>query len=239
MKTEAEAAGIPVYQPEHFRTIEDHPPLTEGSWDLFVVVAYNHILPAWLLGLPTHGAVNLHPSLLPRWRGASPIRSVILNDERITGVTVMLLDDKMDHGPILAQEVVELPTTNWPIAGQALDTILADAGATLLAETIPQWLSGAIAPQEQPHEAATYCGKITKADGELALDPYHLPNGPEAYRLLCLIRAYDGWPGTYFFHNGTRIKILDAHLSSEGTLTITRIIPEGKGPVDWQQYFPR
>lgn len=237
VKELAHTHQLPVYQPEHFKDPNAHLPITSQQWDLFVVVAYNHILPQWLLSLPTHGAVNLHPSLLPRWRGASPIRSVILNDERTTGVTVMLLDTKMDHGPILAQEIVEIPEADWPLPGTQLDAQLATVGATLLAETIPAWLNGTIAPQEQPHEAATYCGRLTKADGELSLDPYALPTGDEAYATLLKIRGYDGWPGTFFFHEGTRIKILEATRTENGTLELRRIVPEGKGPMCFHDYF--
>jgi len=236
-KVWAESHGVPVFQPTNLRDREALAPLTETAWDLFVVVAYGKLIPQWLLDLPEHKTINLHPSLLPQLRGASPIRSAILHDIRETGVTIMLLDAEMDHGPILAQANANISIDAWPLPGHELDVRLARMGGELLAETIPKWIAGAITPVEQDHTAATFCTKIDKGMSELTLDPHNLPTGNEAYQTLLKIRAFDGWPETFFIHENKRIKIKAAHLDSNGQLIITRIIPEGKSELDWKHYF--
>lgn len=193
VKVWAEVHHIPVLQPQSLRTdntVEVY--LHEHKIELSVVVAYGKIIPESLLQIPKFGTVNVHPSLLPKLRGASPIRSAILADMRETGVTIMLMDAELDHGPILAQEQVAIPEDAWPLRGQALDRLLAEHGGDLLVKTLPQWVQGDIEPREQDHERATQCTKITKDMGELDLtgDPY---------QNLLKIRAFDGWPGTFFF----------------------------------------
>lgn len=237
VKIWAEEHDISVFQPENYKDPEVRTKLESTPWDLFVVVAYNFILPGWLIELPRQGTINVHPSLLPKLRGASPIRSAILEDMRKTGVSIIKLDEEMDHGPILAQEKIEIAESEWPLPGRELDRRLALLGGTLLAETIPKWLGGKIVPQEQNHEEATYCGKIDKAESELYLDPHELPIGNEAYQTLLKIRAYDGWPGTFFVHDGRRIKIQEAELSHEGQLRLLRITPEGKKEADFEVFL--
>ena len=236
-KVWAEAHAVPVFQPATLCDREALSPLTETNWDLFVVVAYGKLMPQWLLDLPQHRTMNLHPSLLPQLRGASPIRSAILQDIRETGVTVMLLDAELDHGPILVQASVTIAKSNWPLSGHDLDRQLATQGGKLLADTIPAWITGNISPTEQNHTAATFCTKIDKGMSELTLDPQNLPTGDEAYQTLLKIRAFDGWPETFFIHDGKRIKIKAAHIDQSGQLIITRIVPEGKNEQDWHQYF--
>lgn len=238
VKEWAAAHDVPTMQPVTLRDPAVAAELeSNGPWDLFVVVAYSAIIPPAILNIPTHKTLNMHPSLLPAFRGPSPIRSAILGNARTTGVTIMLMDEQLDHGPILAQRSVTIDTADWPMRGQALDTLLAHAGGKLLAATVPKWLAGSITPLPQNHEQATYTKKFTKADGQLSIDPENLPSGDEATQLLLKIRAFDGWPGTHFFHNGTRIKVVDGMLDEHGTLCITRIIPEGKQEVDFDQYF--
>lgn len=228
---------IEVYQPESIRDEEFKQRMCETSWDLFIVVAYNKIMPKWLIDLPAHGTLNVHPSLLPLLRGASPIRSAILEDmHEQCGVTIMQMDEKMDHGPIIAQEALEMSPTNWPIHGNELDTILAKMGGALLAQIVPQWVAGGIIPVEQFHEQATYCGRLDRSMGELILDPHNLPTGNEAYQVLLKIRAFDGFPGTFFMHEGKRIKITEAQLV-DGKLHIDRVTPEGKQEMDFATYF--
>ncbi len=231
----AAAEGIPVLQP----TSLTEPTFLEAitGAELFVVVAFNKILPAEFIALPAHQTINLHPSLLPHYRGPSPIRTPILkNDRDGIGVSVMLLDEKMDHGPLLAQEVYPINPSHWPIDGLMLDKTLATKGGTLLAKTIPAWIMGEITPCPQNHDEATYTKKLTKDMGALSIDPYNLPKGDEAEQALLLIRGLSGWPGTFFFHNGKRFKINEAHLES-GKLVIDSITPEGKKPTSFSQYF--
>ena len=237
VKVWAERNGIKVWQPEKFDQDLGIGYLNEQRWDVFVVVAYNKILPKWLVELPKHGTVNVHPSLLPLLRGASPIRSAILNDMREqVGVSIMQLDEKMDHGPILAQMQMEIDKENWPIRGTELDEALARMGGGLLTTTLPDYLAGNIDPQEQDHGAATYCGRLDRSHGELEIDPRNLPTGDKAYQTLLKIRAFDEYPGTFFIHEGKRIKIKEAELAA-GQLRILRIIPEGKQEMDFGQYF--
>lgn len=238
VKVLAEHYGIPVYQPEKLKKPEYVPELSEHNWDLFVVVAYNRILPEWLIELPKHQTINVHPSLLPLRRGPNPIRSAIIEDDRASiGVSIMLMDKEMDHGPILDQDAMEIADENWPVAGPELDEALARMGGAMLASTIPEWTSGTITPQEQDHTKATYTGKIGKTDAELQLDPATLPTGDAAYQTLLKIKGYAGFPGSYFFHNGKRIKIKEAELASDGSLRLLRIIPEGKSEMDFNDYF--
>jgi methionyl-tRNA formyltransferase len=214
---------VPVLQPESLRAREDCPELANSEWDLFIVAAYNVILRPWVLELPKHGNLNVHPSLLPKLRGPSPIRSALLRDTPSdVGVTIIDLDEAVDHGPIVAAASVELP--EWPIRGRALDELLFREGGRLLAEVVPLWLRGAITPEVQDDSKATFTQKLVKADGklDLAADPY------ENYCKYC---AYDGWPGTFFFAacggKQVRVKVGDAHYE-DGAFVIDTVIPEGK-----------
>lgn len=228
---------VEVFQPEHLRTKETLSPLTDKSWDLFIVVAYGSILPEWLVEFPTHKTLNLHPSLLPKLRGPSPIRTALLESTKdAVGVTVIRMDKDMDHGPILAQKKVSIPEDEWPIRGNTLDALLAEEGGDLLAETIPKWITGQITPVEQVHGDATFSKKITKDMGELTIDPHNPPQGDVAYQTLLKIRALEGWPGAFFFYNNKRVKILDAQLSPSGTLEILTVIPEGKTEMSFHEY---
>lgn len=208
--------------------------LRRSACDLFIVAAYGKIIPENILNIPKYKTINMHPSMLPKLRGASPIRSAILEDINPTGISIMILTAGMDEGPILAQEEILIPKESWPIRGNELDELLAKRGGELLAKTIHSWVMGSITPREQAHVEATYSTKITKEMGliDLADDPY---------QNLLKIRAFDGWPGTYFFTEKAgkqvRIKIIDAHLANDGTLQITRIIPEGKKEMSFEDFM--
>ena len=234
VKVWAEALSIPVFQPVSLKDLESNNPLSSAVFDLFIVAAYGKIIPQVILDLPKHNTLNVHPSLLPQLRGASPIRSAILQDVRETGVTIILMDEKLDHGPILAQEIVHIAKDDWPLRGKTLDELLARHGGALLADMIPKWIASEVSSIEQDHTAATFCTKITKEMGEidLAADPY---------QNLLKIRAFDGWPGTYFFQekNGTkiRVKIIDAELDTDGSLKILRVIPEGKKEISYEDFL--
>ncbi len=197
---------------------------------IFVVIDYGVILPQSLLDIPARGVLNMHPSLLPRLRGPSPIRSAILNDEAETGVTVMILDSQMDHGPILAQRTIPLPYR--PMRGNELDLLLARAGGALVAEVLPAYLRGKITPTEQDHTKATTCKKFTKEDGFVDL-------ADDTHANLLKIRAFDGWPGTYTFvkrdTKEIRIKIIDAEIRN-GKLELLRVVPEGGREMNGEGY---
>jgi methionyl-tRNA formyltransferase len=237
-KVWAEAEGIEVFQPTSYKDESISEFFKQKDWEVFVVVAYNFILPKWLLDIPKHGVINVHPSLLPRLRGSSPIRTAILKnlpDE--VGVTIMLLDEAMDHGPTLDQEQLTLTKKNWPMSGPTLDKKLANLGGKLLAQTLPEWVNGEISPQEQDHELATYCGKLQKSDSELKINPLKLPGGMEALKAWHAINAFAGIGDTYFIYNDKRVKITAAELSDSGSLRIIKVIPEGKREINFEDYL--
>lgn len=238
VKIWAQNNSIEVFQPTSYKNQTILEPILNQEWDLFVVVAYNFILPQWLLEIPKHGVINVHPSLLPKLRGASPIRTAIKDNLRDDiGVTVMLMDEQMDHGPILKQEAIAIDEDVWPIAGPELDTLLAHRGGELLTETIPAWLSGTITSTPQSHEHATYTSRFTKEAGLLQLDPHHLPTGTEALKTLCHIQAFLGIGDSYFIHNDIKVKIKQAKLADDGSLRLLRVIPAGKPEMDFERYL--
>lgn len=227
--------NIPVFQPISLKNKADLDPLTSETWDFFVVFAYGKIMPEWLLSIPKYGTINAHPSLLPKLRGASPIRSTLLTDLSAAGVTIMQMDAELDHGPILYQQPVEL--YNQPIPGQELDRIMSLICGDLLAHVMREIPNGTITPKEQDHAQATFCTKVTKDMAELTINPYNLPTGDEAQVCFHKICAFDGWPETFFIYEGKRFKIKSANLDDNGTLQIERIVPEGKNETDFANYF--
>ena len=237
VKQVATAHNLPVHQPERIDETTVATLIAE-SYDLFIVVAYNHLLPEALITAPRFGTLNVHPSWLPKLRGASPIRSAILNDDpAAVGVTIMHMDAQMDHGPIVTQRPYPIDPSDWPIAGRTLDTTLTVLGAELLIETLPQWLEGTIIPTPQVETAATYCHKLDRSMGELSIDPFNLPRDEAAQQALLKIRAFDGWPGTFFTYNDTRIKILDASIDASTILVIHSVIPAGKTEQPFTTYL--
>jgi methionyl-tRNA formyltransferase len=231
VKMWAAARGIEMLQPDDLQRSHILENMGVLSPDVGVVVDYGKILPKELLDVPRRGFLNVHPSLLPRLRGASPIRSAILHDENPTGVTVMQIDEKMDHGPIIAQKKVEVQ--GWPVKNSELERILMQEGGALLAQVLPHWIAGEIEAREQNHDLATYCEKISKDDGLLDLND-------DARRNLLKIRAFEGWPGTfaYFENKGkkVRVKIIDAHLEG-GALAIDRVVPEGRREMSYSEFL--
>jgi methionyl-tRNA formyltransferase len=235
-KVWAIAQGIEVFQPASYKDELAKQKLVSIDPDLFVVVAYNFILPDWLLKIPKKGCLNLHPSLLPKLRGASPIRTAIIDNlPEDVGVTVILLDEKMDHGPILEQEQLELD--RWPINGKELDVVLAKKGGKLLAEVIPAWINDELLPQEQEHELASYCSKLDKARSELEINPHKLPAGKKAEQCWHTICAFSGIGETFFIHDGKRIKITEANLTNGKTLQLLKVIPEGRKEISFADYL--
>ncbi|HTV61587.1 MAG TPA: methionyl-tRNA formyltransferase [Verrucomicrobiae bacterium] len=187
VKTLAEELRLPVLQPAKARDEKFISDLGELKPDLIVVVAYGQILPQAILEMPTHGCLNVHTSLLPKYRGASPIQSAILNGETETGVTIMRMDAGLDTGPILSQRAAPiLPEDN----SQTLHNRLALLGAELLAESIPNYIAGKISARPQPSEGASYAAKIKKEDGRI--------NWSEsAEKNLNHLRAFTPWPGAF------------------------------------------
>lgn len=238
VKQWAEDREILVLQPTSLKTENISPENTEAmslilnsEWDLFIVSAYGKLLRKEVLNVPRKGVLNVHPSLLPKFRGASPIESQILADEKNVGVSIMLLDEEMDHGPLLAQ--ASITPEEWPLKASLLEELLATEGGTLLAEVIPEWLAETITPSEQDHALATFTKKITKEDGEISLSD----DGYQNYLKFC---AYDGWPGTYFFMEKSgkkmRIKITEASYE-HGKFIPVLVIPEGKKEMKYEDFI--
>jgi methionyl-tRNA formyltransferase len=192
VKLEALRRSLPVLQPERARNPEFAECLASLRPDLIVVAAYGQILPASLLALPRFGCINVHTSLLPKYRGAAPIQWAILEDEPETGVTIMKMDAGLDTGDILTQATTSIdPTDN----AQTLHDRLAQMGAALLLETIPGYLAGNITPRPQPKEGMSYARKIAKGDGQLDW------NQP-ARVLWNRVRAFTPWPGAFTYLPG-------------------------------------
>ncbi|HEY1718334.1 MAG TPA: methionyl-tRNA formyltransferase [Verrucomicrobiae bacterium] len=195
VKILAEKLKLPVLQPAKARDEKFISELRGLNSDLIVVVAYGQILPQSILDLPKFGCVNVHTSLLPKYRGASPIQSAILNGETETGVTIMKMDAGLDTGEIISQSRTPiLPKDN----SQTLHDRLAQLGAELLVETIPDYVAGKILPKPQPVGGASYTAKIKKEDGKIDW------NEP-AEKILNRLRAFTPWPGAFTFFSGTGI----------------------------------
>ena len=201
--------------------------ITYQQVDLIVVSFYGKILPKRMLEIPKYGALNVHPSLLPKYRGPTPVPTTILNGETETGVSIILMDEKVDHGPIVA-------VANFEIGDKKFTTpellkILWELGGDLLVETIPKWIAGEITPQEQDHSKATFTEKISRKDGEVDWKK------PVEY-IEKQIRAYYPWPGVFTFWKGKRIKILKAHIE-QGKLAIDKLQLEGKKPMSMREFL--
>lgn len=201
IKTLALDLGLPVIQPARLKEPAAIAQLQEWAPDLIVVTAYGQILRPAVLDLPQHGCLNVHASLLPRWRGAAPIQAAILHGDPQTGTTIMRMDPGLDTGPILSQRTIAIyPDED---AG-SLANRLAELGAKLLAETLPGYLAGEIQPQPQDESQVTYAPMLSKEEGRLNF------NQP-AESLARRVRAFTPWPGAYTLWQGQPLKILRAH----------------------------
>lgn len=196
VKIVAQKYGIPILQPHSLKTYNLE--LKTYKPDLFVVAAYGKIIPKNILEIPKYGALNIHPSLLPRWRGPSPIQYTILNGDGETGVTIMKMDEKMDHGPVIAtsDELQVTSKINYP----ELHKKLSELGAALLIKTLPKYLSGEIKTIPQDESRVTYSKILTKEDGKIDWSK-------SAEEIERQIRAFDPWPGSW-----TRAKYKDREL---------------------------
>jgi methionyl-tRNA formyltransferase len=213
----------------------------KNACTVFIVAAYGKIIPQSVLDIPSRKTLNVHPSLLPHYRGASPLQSAMLDDMKNTGVTIMRIDELMDHGPIVVQKKITID--EWPPYAFFEET-MAREGGRLLASILPDWIAGKITETPQDENAATFTKKIKKEDGliDFATDPY------SNFRK---IQAYQEWPTAYFFTDKPgakktkiRVKITRARWvpstnnASAGSLVIEKVIPEGKSETDAAPYLP-
>jgi len=236
----AAGLGLPVATPA---TLKD--PVTRQEFaaldlDAAVVVAYGLILPLAVLSAPRHGCLNIHASLLPRWRGAAPIQRAILAGDRESGVTIMAMDEGLDTGPMILAEAVPITRET---TGQSLHDTLAALGARLIVPALAGFADGSLPPRPQPDRGITYAAKLTRAEAQI---DWRQP----AARIERQIRAFTPWPGTWFTHRGQRLKILAATplagpsgppgtvldgaitvACGEGALRLDRLQRPGKAPM--------
>lgn len=224
----AEQNNIPCLKPEK---IDDDflKTLAEYKSDIFIVVAYGKILPENLITIPAQGTYNIHYSLLPKYRGASPVQSAILNSDTQTGVTIQKMIFKLDAGDIVAQEITSISETETT---PELLRRLVQIGAQQLIQIFPDIATEKINPQKQDDSAATLCKKITKESALIDLGQ----NARDNYNKY---RAYKPWPRTYFIHHtkdkDIRIIISEAEYK-DGVFTPIRVIPEGKKEISYQDF---
>ena len=246
-KRYAEERGLEVRQPMSLRSEDALAGLASLAPEVVVVAAYGLFLPPDALGIPPLGCLNIHPSLLPRYRGPSPVVSAILNGDDETGVTIIKLDEGMDSGPILAQARVPIDERE---TAPDLTHRLFDLGADLLVDTLPGWASGDIQATPQDESQATITPLVKKEDGEIDWTD-------DAARIARMVRAYQPWPGTFTHWDGKQLKILDAtsmagdaapgHVvalddgrigigTGDGLLVLNRLQIEGRRPSNAQDF---
>ena len=219
--------GLKILQPEKLKDKEFIKILKELSPELNIVCSYGKIIPEEIIEIPKHKTINVHPSLLPKYRGSSPIQTTILNGAGETGITIMLMDKEMDHGPIITnrKSIRQLADKNQNIVTyQELSKQLAKKSAELLIEILPEWLAGKITPREQNHNEASFTKIFAKEDGKI----YWNKTSDEIDRQT---RALNPWPGTFcLWHNHetettTRLKIIKTELPYITSSAMTDIIP--------------
>ncbi len=233
VKQWAVAKKIPVYDPVKL-DLNFTKQLRERFDDqnmpqVFLVASFGKIIPTEIIDIPKNKTLNIHPSLLPQYRGPSPLPTAILEDTKKTGVSIMVVDEEMDHGPVIAQK--EITVDEWPIY-EDFEEYMAKEGAKLFAEILSDWIEGKIEPKEQDHSKASYTKKIAKEDAEIDLSA-------DAYTNFRKIQAYHEWPQAFFFierkGKKIRIKIIDA-CYKDGILTIQKVIPEGGKEMSYADY---
>lgn len=240
---------LPVRTPLTLRDPGEQAAFAALALDVAVVAAYGLILPQPILDAPKQGCVNVHASLLPRWRGAAPIQRAILAGDAVTGVSIMQMDKGLDTGPVLAmrEQAIDSATT-----GESLHDALAALGATMIVESLADIEAGRSAARPQPGDGVTYAAKLSKDEGRL---DWTLP----AAELERAVRAYYRWPAAWFEHGGERFKVLAASAGEKGNdrappgtllddrlliacgqgtaLRLVRVQRAGKGPLDTESFL--
>ena len=241
------AHGLPVRTPRSLRSAEEQDSFRALGLDVAVVAAYGLILPRPILQAPRLGCVNVHGSLLPRWRGAAPIQRAVLAGDRETGITIMQMDEGLDTGAMLIAEAVPIgPDTTTA----ELHDRLADLGARLVVRALDRLAAGTLEPRPQPEEGVTYAAKLQREEGRLDWTA----TSDEISRR---VRALTPWPGVWFEAGGERIKVLaaepvvpEAHgrpgtllddrltvACADGAVRLTRVQRAGKAPVDGSAFL--
>lgn len=245
VKVEALQRGIPVLQPTKLREAESVQQIVELKPDLIVTAAYGQILPKAILALPQHGCINVHASLLPKYRGGAPIHYAVMNGEKLTGVTIMYMAEGLDTGDMISK--VEVPITDKDTTGTMFHK-LSEAGAQLLKRTLPDLLAGQIQAVPQNHQEATYAANISRADERIEWTR-------QAVQIFDQVRGLNPFPGAFTTWNGEVLKVwacVNPELISSNTDGLSRVKPgtvtlvsdagmevmTGKGPLFITQIQP-
>ncbi len=230
MKVWAENNNIKYIQPKTLKGEDFQEQFKKYDINLSIVASYGKIIPKNIIEIPEFKTINVHPSLLPKLRGPSPIQNTILQENE-SGVTIIKIDEEVDHGPILLQKKVE--NIDWPPYADELEKTLGKIGGEMLFEVIEKLKNETIKEVEQDHKNATFTKKIEKADAELNFN-----DAPEVN--LRKIRAYNIWPNAYYFENikgvKKRIIIKKAHIEN-GELILERVVPEGKKEMNYKDFL--
>jgi len=216
--------NIKIYQPK--KVIELKTIYKKEKVDLNIVVAYGQIIPSVILDSPKYKSINVHPSLLPKYRGPSPIQSALLNGDSNTACSIMLMDSKMDHGPILKQLIINIDIND---DYSKLEKKILDVSPNFLIKTLNSYLSNKIIPLKQDDNSATITKLINKTDG---LIDWTMPSR----KIHNFIRAYSSWPKAYTFLNKKRLIILKSS-NKNNKLIIEKVQLEGKKPMDWNEFL--
>ena len=250
VKELAVSRGIPVFTPEKLRLPENVEVVREANPDMIVVAAFGQILPKSVLDIPQYGCINVHASLLPKYRGAAPIQWSILDGESETGVTIMYMNEGLDTGDILLQQVVPIEDDE---TGGSLHDKLAVAGAEALVQAIPGILDGTLEPVPQGEMTTPYAKQLTKEMGRLDFSW-------DAAKLARYVRGLNPWPGTYTFRDGQMLKIWGVEAcdgwyealpgtvvavekesfsiqTGSGVLRVTEVQPQGKRRMSAEEYL--
>lgn len=204
VKQTAVKHGIPVFQPEKLRRAEAIETLRQWQVDVYVVAAFGQILPQAVLDIPAYGSINIHASLLPRWRGAAPIQAAIRAGDHETGITIMKMDAGLDTGPMLSWRAIPITADE---TGQSLHDKLSQLGGDLLIETLPGYFDGSIQPQPQDDTRATFAPRIEKEEGRIRWSE------PAAV-IERMVRAFTPWPGTFTTWNDKLLKVTGAEVAA-------------------------
>ena len=227
----ADTHSITCIQPEKI-TEDVLTTFAKTTWDLFVVVAYGKILPQALIDMPTYGTINVHYSLLPKYRGATPVESAILNGDTTTGVSIQQMRFKLDSGPVIKEQKVEILSTDTTLT---LRQKLNNMALEILPGTIQELFNGTINPTQQDETFATHSGKIQKSDGEIILTDDAILNDRK-------YRAHVGNVGTYFYteknNERIRVKVTAAHLEGN-TFVLDEVIPENGKRQSYQEFLAK
>ena len=250
VKELAVSRGIPVFTPEKLRLPENVEVVREAEPDMIVVAAFGQILPKSVLDIPRYGCINVHASLLPKYRGAAPIQWSILDGESETGITIMYMNEGLDTGDILLQKVVPIDAEE---TGGSLHDKLAETGAEALVEAIPGIIDGTLEPVPQGEMTTPYAKQLTKEMGRLDFSW-------NAEKLERYVRGLNPWPGTYTFRDGQMLKIWAAEVcdgsyeampgtvvavdknsfsvqTGSGVLRVTEVQPQGKRRMSAEEYL--